>query len=303
MSKKMRTTLLRIFLLLPGLAVHVFPVPIGDSSESRKGLGWRRMEGVRWGLDEQAISEIDVRDPYIKALDTFFRRLSSSTVFYKEIWEQQPRHWTSQETGVPRPKFGHANITAAADAGMLGNSGDTYFTVPQGGQLCASHRDESGLERRAGFFKINKDLALSGVNMTNKVLEQQFSAGATLSINKAGYVWRWIADICRVAMWSLGIYANVNLYATREGNSVAIPAHNDRQDVYILQLEGHKRWVLFRPVEPLPTYEQVLMCCVGLRACVRMLVRALTCLSDFCLVVCNGLCHTYTKTRSSTTSV
>ena len=37
---------------------------------------------------------------------------------------------------------------------------------------------------------------------------------------------------------------------------MAIPAHNDRQDVFILQLEGHKRWVMYKPVEPLPTYEQ-----------------------------------------------
>jgi hypothetical protein len=163
-------------------------------------------------------------------------------VFYNDLWEAQPRHWTSQETGIQRPAFGHANITAAADASMLGNSGDTYFTAQQGGKMCASTTDSEGRHRRAGFFEINKQLALSGVKMTNEVLEKQFSMGATLSINKAGYVWSWVADICRIAIWALGMYVNVNLYATREGAEVAIPAHNDRQDVFILQLEGHKRY-------------------------------------------------------------
>ena len=209
------------------------------------------------GRDGRALDGVEERDAYIRALAVFFRRLSVSQVFHREIWEKEPRHWTPAETGIPRPHFGYANITAAAAAGMLGNSGDTYFTEQQGGHLCAGARDANGTVRRAGFFKINHRLALSGVQMTNAVLEEQFRSGATLSINKAGYVWDWIADICRAAMGALGMYTNVNLYATREGAAVAIPAHNDRQDVFILQLQGHKRWVLFKPVEPLPTYEQV----------------------------------------------
>ena len=208
------------------------------------------------GLGERSLVGIDENDPYLRAVGTFFRRLSSSAMFYNDFWEEKPCHWTAREAGISRPNFGHHNITAAADAGMLGNSGDTYFTEQQGGQLCQSVQDASGARRRAGFFKIDKQLALSGVQMTSQVLERQFSAGATLSINKAGYVWSWVADICRLAMRALGLYANINLYATREGAAVAIPAHNDRQDVFILQLEGHKRWILYRPVEPLPTYEQ-----------------------------------------------
>ena len=223
-------------------------VPIGSQA-----AGWWTGDGP---ADEGALAGIHADDPYLRALGTFFRRLAASKAFYNEVWEQQPRHWTSAEAAIPRPAFGVSNITSAAASGMLGNSGDTYFTEQQGGKLCAATRDAAGRLRRAGHFKINTTLALSGVPMTPDVVQQHFDAGETLSINKAGYVWSWVADICRTAIGALGLYANVNLYATREGAQVAIPAHNDRQDVFILQLQGHKRWVLYRPVDPLPTYEQ-----------------------------------------------
>lgn len=41
-------------------------------------------------------------------------------------------------------------------------------------------------------------------------------------------VWPWVGDVCRLAMSALGIYANVNLYATAAGATVAVPPHSDR---------------------------------------------------------------------------
>ena len=110
-------------------------------------------------------------------------------------------------------------------------------------------------------------------------------------------VWPWVGDVCRLAMSALGIYANVNLYATAAGATVAVPPHSDRcvqnaktnasfprpvvvvqvlvewptfrttrwmtimyccrQDVMILQLEGSKRWKLYHPSVALPRLEQV----------------------------------------------
>ena len=249
--RRSRQLKLSVILFLNAIFLRVHALPIGGDQGGKHT--WRKEKGE---IEEQALLGVDRDDPYLRAVGSFFRRISASVLFYHKIWEQQPRHWTPNETGIPRPVFGHANITAAADSGMLGNSGDTYFTEQQGGTLGDVVRDASGRVRRSGFFKINQKLALSRVLMTSDVLEEHWGAGATLSINKAGYVWGWVADICRLAMWELGLYANVNLYATREGAAVAIPAHNDRQDVFILQLEGHKRWVLFKPMEPLPTYEQ-----------------------------------------------
>lgn len=49
-----------------------------------------------------------------------------------------------------------------------------------------------------------------------------------MSVNKAGMVWPWVGDVCRIAMETFGIFANINLYATREGAKVAVPPHNDR---------------------------------------------------------------------------
>ena len=234
------------------LCARVTAVPIGSREREGAPAGWWTGRAAADGMHDG----INADDPYLRALGTFFRRLAASKSFYHDLWEQQPRHWTSAEAAVPRPAFGYANITSAAASGMLGNSGDTYFTEQQGGELCAATRDATGRLRRAGHFKINTTLALSGVPMTRGVVDEHLDAGETLSINKAGYVWPWVADICRIAIGALGLYANVNLYATREGAEVAIPAHNDRQDVFILQLQGHKRWVLYRPVDPLPTYEQ-----------------------------------------------
>ena len=174
------------------ICMHVTSVPIN----SRQSSTTSSERSSRW-LDDRGLEGIDEKDPYLRALSTFFRRLSASKTFYHDIWEQQPRHWTSKETGalkkhvfidesislqkctgvsriaevqlsaciflflcrclllnnsvmlagswqceclmpctlpgIPRPAFGHSNLTAAADAGMLGNSGkmSSASAIPQ----------------------------------------------------------------------------------------------------------------------------------------------------------------------------
>jgi hypothetical protein len=118
--------------------------------------------------------------PYLQALDTFFRRLSTSERFLQALWETAPERWTVSETRIPVPNFNFKNLSAAAELGALRSSGDTYFTE-------GSHSDHS-----ASYFTINETMARSGRTLTAADLDRHFEAAATLSVNKAGVVWPWI---------------------------------------------------------------------------------------------------------------
>ena len=60
-------------------------------------------------------------------------------------------------------------------------------------------------------------------------------------MNLAGVVWHWVGCLCEAAIARLGLFANVNLSATLPGAAVAVPPHNDRQDVFVLQARPHAR--------------------------------------------------------------
>eukprot|EP00164_Ancoracysta_twista_P011115 GFYU01017002.1.p1 GENE.GFYU01017002.1~~GFYU01017002.1.p1 ORF type:complete len:279 (-),score=78.60 GFYU01017002.1:143-928(-) len=47
------------------------------------------------------------------------------------------------------------------------------------------------------------------------------------------------------------------MYVTRKGLSQSLPPHNDRQDVFIVQVEGEKTWYLSKPKVELPLMEQI----------------------------------------------
>ena len=39
-----------------------------------------------------------------------------------------------------------------------------------------------------------------------------------------------------------GMIPNANMYLTLPGSPISIPAHSDKQDVFIIQLAGQKAW-------------------------------------------------------------
>ena len=161
----------------------VIPSQCASRSKRTKRVSSTYSETNEWWdfsgkMPSQAHVAMD--DPYLEALDIFFRRLSTSQQFSQHLWESLPERWNASETKIPIPNFDSRNLTFAAASGALRSSGDTYFT------------ENSHHGREATFFSINESLARSGHELTPEDLELHFDAGATLSVNKAGVVWPWI---------------------------------------------------------------------------------------------------------------
>jgi len=88
----------------------------------------------------------------------------------------------------------------------------------------------------------------------HRVLEQ-FEAGATIVLQGLHYNWRPLAEFCRGLEAALGHPVQANAYYTPRG-SQGLPVHHDTHDVFVLQVAGHKRWLVYDPVVELPLRDQ-----------------------------------------------
>lgn len=69
----------------------------------------------------------------------------------------------------------------------------------------------------------------------------------TIYFNTAGSMWPVTGALCRIFMQCFGLPSNVNVYITPGGVPLSVPPHTDRQDVFVLQTSGAKRWRVFSP--------------------------------------------------------
>ena len=83
----------------------------------------------------------------------------------------------------------------------------------------------------------------------------EFEAGATIVLQGLHYNWRPLAEFCRGLEAALGHPVQANAYYTPRG-SQGLPVHHDTHDVFVLQVAGHKRWLVYNPVFELPLREQ-----------------------------------------------
>ena len=88
----------------------------------------------------------------------------------------------------------------------------------------------------------------------HRVLEE-FEAGATVVLQGLHYNWRPLAEFCRGLEAALGHPVQANAYYTPRG-SQGLPVHHDTHDVFVLQVSGHKRWLVYNPVFELPLRDQ-----------------------------------------------
>lgn len=75
-------------------------------------------------------------------------------------------------------------------------------------------------------------------------LYQGYNAGYTIIINRLHVRWKAISALCRNLEESLHHSVGANLYLTPR-NSQGFAPHFDTHDVFILQLAGSKRWLLY----------------------------------------------------------
>ncbi|MFJ9323945.1 cupin domain-containing protein [Streptomyces globisporus] len=123
---------------------------------------------------------------------------------------------------------------------------------------------------RTPFLRVAKDgatlpsssfTAPAGVGATvadqldDTALWRAFADGATLVLQALHRTWEPVADLVSRLSTELGHPVQANAYVTPPQNR-GFDAHYDVHDVFVLQIEGAKRWVVHEPVLPDPLRDQ-----------------------------------------------
>ena len=91
--------------------------------------------------------------------------------------------------------------------------------------------------------------------LDDTALWRQFADGATLVLQALHRTWEPVADLSTALSGELGHPVQANAYITPPQNR-GFDDHYDVHDVFVLQIEGTKRWVLHEPVHPDPLRDQ-----------------------------------------------
>jgi lysine-specific demethylase/histidyl-hydroxylase NO66 len=94
----------------------------------------------------------------------------------------------------------------------------------------------------------------TGVADVPRVLAE-VDAGATVVLQGLHLIWHPLAVYCRELEAFLGHPAQANAYLTPR-RSQGLPVHHDTHDVFVLQVAGIKRWLVYEPVLELPLRDQ-----------------------------------------------
>ncbi|MEV5606180.1 cupin domain-containing protein [Streptomyces sp. NPDC052299] len=97
--------------------------------------------------------------------------------------------------------------------------------------------------------------ATIGDQADDTALWREFADGATLVLQALHRTWAPVGDLTAALAAELGHPVQANAYVTPPQNR-GFDAHYDVHDVFVLQTEGTKRWIVHRPVHPDPLRDQ-----------------------------------------------
>ncbi len=133
--------------------------------------------------------------------------------------------------------------------------------------LSAADVDELVCERgiRTPFFRVVQEgqtvggttrTAAAGSRQINDLVSPDavrdaYAGGATLILNSLHRIHPPLVRFCRELAAELGHGTQCNAYVTPPG-SQGFSAHHDTHDVFVLQVDGHKRWNVYAPALTLP---------------------------------------------------
>ena len=163
--------------------------------------------------------------------------------FLAHHWERAPLH-------VPRREAARFDdLLSARDAERLVSEPGLRFPafrlVRAGDKL-----DESEYTDDVSW----RPVAFTGTARVPRVLAE-FEAGATIVLQGLHLNWTPLARYCRLLEARLGHPAQANAYLTPR-RSQGLPVHHDTHDVFVLQVSGAKRWLVYEPALELPLKHQ-----------------------------------------------
>jgi hypothetical protein len=168
---------------------------------------------------------------------------TGSEEFRTEYWERRPLL-------VPRSEAGRfEDLLSERDVERL--ICETGLRFP-GFRLV-----KEGAKLEPGDYTVDlswRPTPFSGTADVERVLAE-FEAGATIVIQGLHLNRAETAIFCRALEGALGHPVQANAYYTPRG-SQGLAVHHDTHDVFVLQIAGEKRWLVYEPVLELPLKEQ-----------------------------------------------
>ena len=163
--------------------------------------------------------------------------------FLAETWERRPLHVARGERG----RFD--DLLSARDAERL-------VTEP-GLRYPAFRLVKAGAKLDPGDYTVDlawRPVPFGGTADVGRVASE-WEGGATIVLQGLHLNWGPVATYCRELEARLGHPAQCNAYWTPSG-SQGLPVHHDTHDVFVLQVSGRKRWLVYEPVWELPLKDQ-----------------------------------------------
>jgi lysine-specific demethylase/histidyl-hydroxylase NO66 len=164
--------------------------------------------------------------------------------FASQYWGQQPL--LSPADDLPAGGFGELLDADAIDE-LVSKRGlrTPFLRVAKTGTTLADRSFTAAGGVGAGI----------GDQVSDDRLVQLFADGSTLVLQALHRVWPPILEFCQQLTAELGHPVQANAYVTPPQNQ-GFSAHYDVHDVFVIQVEGEKRWRIHRPVLESPLRDQ-----------------------------------------------
>jgi hypothetical protein len=163
--------------------------------------------------------------------------------FLERFWESEPLLVKRREPERFEDLLTEADLERLVCSGGLRYP--AFRLVKAGAQLAVSDYTVDVPWRPSAFTR-SADI--------DRVLAE-FEAGATIVLQGLHHHWPALAAFCRDLEATLGHSVQANAYYTPRG-SQGLPVHHDTHDVFILQVAGDKRWLVYEPALELPLRDQ-----------------------------------------------
>ena len=164
----------------------------------------------------------------------FFADLAGSTDFACNVWARKPALMTDV-AGVAN-SFTLEDLQTAVDGDFLdAGRGVPDVDAPGGWKMAPVSQP------RGPSFE---DAKMRYVDVADAMTK------GTVVFNSAGAHIAPLGTMCLAALDAFDVPNCLNLYVTAKGTVTSAPPHTDKQDVFVLQSGGAKRWRVFAPPEP-----------------------------------------------------
>jgi Cupin superfamily protein len=177
-----------------------------------------------------------------KALSRCLEPLDAAE-FLEDYWERRPLAVERDEPGRYEDLLSEAEVEQLVCSSGLRYPG--FRLVKAGEKLNVRDYTEDVPWRPAPF---------TGTANVERVLAE-WERGATIVLQGLHLTNPAIGAFCRSLEETLGHPAQANAYYTPRA-AQGLPVHHDTHDVFVLQMSGRKRWLVYEPVLELPLKNQ-----------------------------------------------